>query len=248
MTVSAVIDALDLPPESRVDQRVPKKLLVENGAQTSGDKRQINEGIEELMWVAALKPTTIGVPEYRDEIREYLEISVLSLALRPKGTERRLAELIHRAIPYPVLLLTSTSDTVTLSMAHKRWSQNEAGKTVLEGDVTRCSLVEDEAVPAFLESLSLTAQPRTHLLLLYQGWINCVEAFQAAQITGRFAPAQGEGASARSIALVEYDRITRQVASLRAHAARESQINRRVEMNLEIRRLETDLSKVKGQL
>lgn len=248
MTVSAIIDALNLPPECRVGQRVPKKLLVENGAPTAGDKRQINDGIEELIWAAALKPATIGVPEYRDEIREYLEISVLSLVLRPKGREGRLAELIHRAIPYPVLLLTSTSDTVTLSMAHKRWSQNEARKTVLEGDVARCSLIEDPAVPAFLESLSLTAQPRTHLLLLYQGWINCVEAFQAAQITGCFAPAQGEAASARSIALVEYDRITRQVATLRAQAARESQINRRVEMNLEIRRLENDLAKAKGQL
>jgi hypothetical protein len=58
-----------------VNQRVPKKLLLENGAPTAADKRLINEGIEELLWLAALKPTTIGVPEYRDEVREYLEIA-----------------------------------------------------------------------------------------------------------------------------------------------------------------------------
>ena len=62
---------------------MPKKLLLENGAPTAADKRQINDGIEELLWVAALKPTTIGVPEYRDDVREYLEIAVLSLVLRP---------------------------------------------------------------------------------------------------------------------------------------------------------------------
>ena len=49
-------------PDARVDQRVPKKLLLEHGAPTAADKRQINDGIEELLWVAALKPTTIGVP------------------------------------------------------------------------------------------------------------------------------------------------------------------------------------------
>lgn len=42
----------------------------------------INEGIEELFWLAAVKPTTIGVPEYRDDAGEYLEIAVLRLSLR----------------------------------------------------------------------------------------------------------------------------------------------------------------------
>ena len=81
MTVQDLITALDLPGSCRVDQRVPKKLLVENGAPTAGDKRQINDGIEEIQWLAALKPNTIGVPEYRDDVREYLEIAVLSLSL-----------------------------------------------------------------------------------------------------------------------------------------------------------------------
>ena len=75
MNINQIIEFLALPPEARVDQRVPKRLLVENGAPIAADKRQINEGIEELLWLAALKPTTIGVPEYRDDVREYLEIA-----------------------------------------------------------------------------------------------------------------------------------------------------------------------------
>jgi Domain of unknown function (DUF4391) len=82
MSAAALIAALALPAEARVDKRVPKKLLVEQGAPTAADKRQIHDGIEELMWIAALKPTTIGVPEYRDEIREYLEIAILVADLR----------------------------------------------------------------------------------------------------------------------------------------------------------------------
>src|SRR5450759_1715232 len=141
MNVAALLAALDLPAGSRVDQCVPKKLLLENGAPTAADKRYINEGIEELLWLAALKPTTIGVPEYRDDVREYLEIAVLSLSLRPDAKEGRLVELIHRAIPYPLLLVAKQSDNVTLSLAHKRWSQGEAGKTVLDDAVTLCELV-----------------------------------------------------------------------------------------------------------
>ncbi len=80
-----VIAALALPAEARVDQRVPKKLLMEQGAPTAADKRQIQDGIEELRWVAALKPSNIGVPAYRDDVREYLEIAVLSVRLAPNG-------------------------------------------------------------------------------------------------------------------------------------------------------------------
>ena len=65
MNAADLIAALDLPASARVDQRVPKKLLVENGAPTAADKRRINEGLEEVHWLAALKPTTVGVPEFR---------------------------------------------------------------------------------------------------------------------------------------------------------------------------------------
>jgi hypothetical protein len=243
MNADLIIAALALPPETRVDQRVPKKLLVENGAPTAADKRQINEGIEELLWLAALKPTTIAVPEYRDDVREYLEIAVLSLTLRPDAKTGRLVELIHRAIPYPLLLVAEQSGHLTLSLAHKRWSQGEAGKMVLDDAVTLCDLVEQAATAAFLDSLSLAVQPRSNLLALYQGWINCLEAFQAAQITGRFAPSKSrEAAAARREALAEYDCLVRQIANLRAQAERESQLNRRVDLNLEIKRLETELA------
>ena len=100
------IAALSLPDSVLVNRRVPKTLLIENGAPTAADKRRIREGIEEIRWLAVLKPTTIGVAEYRDEVREYIEIAVLQLVLRPGAQAERLTELVHRAVPYPVLLIT----------------------------------------------------------------------------------------------------------------------------------------------
>lgn len=130
MSFGSIIDALALPPEARVDRRVPKKLLLEQGA--AADRRQIQDGIEELLWVAALKPTNIGVPAFRDEVREYLEIAVLTATLRAAARPARFTELIHRAIPYPVVLVTLHGGAVSLSLAHKRWSQGETGKVVIQ--------------------------------------------------------------------------------------------------------------------
>ncbi len=252
MIAAALIDALALPPDARVDQRVPKKLLLEQGAPTAADKRQITGGIEEMFWIAALKPTNIGVPEYRDAVREYLEIAVLTVALRRAAKPTRLVELIHRAIPYPVVLVAEHGDTVSLSLAHKRWSQGEAGKTVLDGDVVAVEWnheIHEKDERKFLAAIALARQPRSHLQAVYQGWIACIMALGAARITGAFAvPDTVDRAVALRDGLDAHDRLNRELIALRAAAEREKQLNRRVELNLEIKRLEAELREVGEEL
>ena len=252
MNGDTLIEALDLPAGSRVNQRVPKKLLLENGAPTAADKRIINDGIDELLWLAALKPTTIGVPEYRDYVREYLEIAVLRLTLRPAAKATRLVELVHRAVPYPLLLLTEQGERPGLSAAHKRWSQGEAGKTVLEGDVVAADWDAErdgERWPAFRDALALDKQPRTTLHALYQGWIDTLLALQAARVTGAFAvAANSEHAAVRRDALQECARLDGEIARLRATAAKEKQMSRRVELNLELKRVEAAQAAARANL
>lgn len=251
MTGEAILSALVLPGSSRVDQRVPKKLLLENGAPTAADKRIINDGLDELHWVAALKPTTIGVPEYRDDVREYLEIAVLRLTLRSAAKATRLVELVHRAVPYPVLLLTVQGERWGLSVAHKRWSQGEAGKSVLEGEVIAVqsdALNDGVCVAAFCSALSLARQPRSTLFALYQGWIDTLVALQAAGITGTFSAARDPvQAQAWREALRVCATLDGDIKALQSAARRETQMARRVEINLELKRLESELARAKGQ-
>ncbi len=244
MIAASVIAALQLPADARVYLRVPKKLLVENCAPTAADKRHINDGIEELVWLAALKPATIGVPAFRDDVREYLEIAVLSLTLRVGAKAPLLTELIHRAIPYPVFLVQSQPGGLALSLAHLRCSQGQAGQTVLDGSLITANV--DAQAPTtcdFLASLGITSQPRTHLHALYQGWIERFEAHAAALHTGKFTPAVDPAvAERRRAALAEHNRLNNEITSLRARAAKEKQINRRAELNVQVKQLESRLT------
>ena len=274
LSVQTLIDALRLPESCRVDQRVPKKLLLENGAPTAADKRLITEAIEEIQWVAALKPNTIGVPDYRDTLREYLEIAVLAVTVRgvvKPASHSRLAELVHRAVPYPVLLLLVApqmgGQSLTLSLAHKRWAQNEADKVVLDGSLisvrVSASLSEVNAADAshpdpaeaaqtesaFIQSLSVTRQPQATLHALYQGWVDCVQALLAARLTGSYqTPTTPEQAAARRQALADCERLETEVSRLRAQAAKEKQIARQVELNLTLKRIQSELAAAQQQL
>lgn len=233
--------ALGLPDSARVDRRVPKTLLLEHGAPTAADTRKINEGIEQLRWVAVLKPSTIGVAAYKDSEREYLEIAVLRMILRPAAKTARLVELLHRAVPYPVVAVCEQDSCATVSLAHKRWSLGEGGKTVLEGDVVA---VDPEAAGEairndFLAALALDRQPRGSLFALYQEWVEVLFACQAASRTHFFVVPGGAGRrAARREALHECERLEAEIDRLRAAAVNEKQTPRQVELNLQIRRLE----------
>lgn len=251
MKLDALITALNLPASSRVGQRVPKKLMLENGAPTAADKRLINDGIEEIQWIAALKPATIGVPMFRDDTREYLEIAVLRMTLRPEAKTARLAELLHRAVPYPALLSIDNGTRVAVSLAHKRHALNEADKVVLEGELVFATATGTDASmeSAFLHALDITSQPRSTLFTLYQGWVDAVLAFQAAQVTGVFRLLDSvEQLLARREALRLRLILQAKIAELRNAAAKASQMARQVEINLELKRVQAELATACAQL
>lgn len=242
MTAERVIASLDLPQEAKVDQRIAKKLLIENGAPTASDKKQINDGIEELVWIAALKPNTVGVPEYRDTVREVLEVAVLHLKLRNGAKVTRIVELIHRAIPYPLFLVADTDGKVALSLATKRWAQNEGGKAVLDEEPLSVEVEDDSLSMSFLSALSLRRQNRQNLNEFYAGWKALFEAYLASAYSGIFKQSVSpEDAERRRKALDSANAIHRELVVLKARAERETQMNRKVQLNLDIKRLEQDL-------
>jgi len=272
-TTDDVVRALALPERARVDQRVPKKMLAEHGAPTAADRRLLTDDVEELQWIAALKPGTVAIPEHRADGREYLEVAVLVVQVRAShgkaSQQLRLAELVHRAVPYPVVLIqtlaasnaTPPDDRVppaaaalAISLIHKRAAQNEAGKVVVDGELVRSELVDatGTAAPqagALLEALALDRQPHQDLMALYQGWMDCLTAAEAARITGNFRLPSGPSATAaQREALRLCQRLEQEAARLRNQAAKERQIAKQVDLNLALQRLLADLNAARAQL
>lgn len=247
MRPAALVEALALPDGARVGRRVPRKALLEHGAPTAADRRLIQEGVEELAWVAVLKPSTVAVPAFRDAARDYLEISVLSAVFRPGARAGRLTELIHRAIPYPLVLVTVAEGAAELSLAPKRRSGSAADAVVVEA-VEGTGPLGDPTSPvesAFAASLPLRLRPARDLYSVYEGWRDCVAALAAARVTGTFAlPPTPEHADRRRAALAEHAALVRREAEIRARAARETQLGRRAELNLELQALRARLAEV----
>ncbi|MGM3274972.1 DUF4391 domain-containing protein [Ralstonia sp. 24A2] len=257
---SDVLIAMTLPTAAMVQQRIPKKMLAEHGAATLADRRLVQDRIEELTWCAALKPSNVGIAAYEDEVRSYLEVAILSVRLRAEETAydqphqqalristavKRAAELIHRAVPYPTVLLLEEGRQLFVSMVHVRWAQREAEKIVLDGDSIVAAfntVVSDDktntALNALLSSLALSRQPRTHFLALYQGWFDVLSAWQVVELTGQFRLSESpEQASERRAALRTCQELDARITAARSAASKEKQLARQVAANLEIKGL-----------
>lgn len=254
MNAASVVDALRIPAAARVDQRIPKKLIAEHGGASAADRRRIQEGIEALLWIAALKPSAIGIPEFRDEVRDYVEVEVVHLAARSPTDAARLNECVHRSMPYPVMLVTETEGRVALSAAHKRRAQNEPGRVIIDGDMHEVwfeagSTSAADALARVVAAIRIDRLPAQDLQAFYGGYADALVAARIARVTQAFTLSRSAAhTDERLLALSECERLEREIQRLTSAAAKERQMARRVETNLAVQRLRAELTVVRSKL
>lgn len=105
------------------------------------------------------------------------------------------------------------------------------------------ALAEPEA--QFLSSLALSNLPAADLFTLYQAWIDRLAGLEAANITGSFTPpTSAEHSAILRGGLANHARLQYELTTLRKLAAKEKQLNRRVELNRTIKTLEAELAAI----
>jgi Domain of unknown function (DUF4391) len=235
--IDTIIRALALPKSAMVGRRVPKNLLVEHGAVTVVDRKAVETGIERIDWIASLKPSTIGVAAYSDDEREASEIAVLTMQLRPNAKGARIATLLHRAIPYPLLLVSEMDSAVTISLAPKRHTLAKGSAQVTEAIITSPSVntTSDAVRSSFLASLSIANLPPASLWSLYCGLIERIEAYAAARAGADWRmPSNQIQAAMRREALAEHALAVKDLARLRSHASREKVVAQAVALATQV--------------
>lgn len=243
--MQAVYEHLALPDAAHLGKRVYKKLFFENAELSAADRRAFTDDVEAVTWQYTLKPSTVPVSPYQDDERDYPELAVVEVELREAKRAQRLAEIVHRAIPYPLLLVLVHNDRFAVSTAHKRASRAEQGAVVAE-DIQTTRWIDahaPEAVEqAFLDSLAVGRQPQTHYYALYDGWQQRLVALACARLMGEFrVPSRADQQAKRRETLTECHRLEGEITRLRAEIKKESRFNRQVELNTRIKQLEQQL-------
>jgi hypothetical protein len=237
-------EAFAFPSSCALGKRVFKKLFLENGDLTAADKRALTDAVGNVTWQFTLKPATIPVQPFRDDEREYDEIAVLEVELSDRRLASRVAELVHRAIPYPVLLVFTDNEGSSLSVAAKRLSRAERASIVVEDfEFTRWldGAARSREESEFVASLRIGDMPHTHFRAMYEACVQRVVALACADLTERFDVAADRPYADRRADLAACRALQRQIQSLRGMVHAETSFARQVELNTQIKTLEQHL-------
>lgn len=231
---------LNIPDSCFIGSTIYKKLFYENANLSTSDKSLFTDTINKVVWLYCLKPETINIPAYKDEAREYSEIEVIEVLLHKEYKLNRIAEIIMRTIPYPMLLIFKLEDKIQFYVAHQRTNQNDSSKNIIEEVIATDWLASDSSL---LTKLDIKQMRFTNFYALYSDIVDAISIYNISSVL----PTNGNitGTEARELS-AQIEDIEQEITSLRAKLKKESQFNRKMELNIEIKRLEQNKNKLLG--
>lgn len=225
-----IYNKLNIPDECRINRTVFKKMFYENAVLSKEDKDLFVNSIDRITWIYCLNQDNMNVPAYATEEREYLEIEIMEVELSDNKGIKRIAEIIMRAIPYPMLLIFSFEDKYQVWAAHQRFSLADNDKITLEETICTEWLDNDSNL---WDKLNIRNLRYTNFFDMYSDIVDAVAVFNAEKLTDK----EINGEDAREL-LRRNAEIDSQIAALRAELKKATEFNRKMEINLKIKKLE----------
>ena len=231
---------LNIPDSCFIGNTIYKKLFYENADLSTKDTSLFTDTISKITWLYCLKPETINISAYKDEVREYPEVEVIEVLLHKDYKLNRIAEIIMRTIPYPMVLIFRLEGKVKFYVAHHRTNQSDSSKNTIEEFISTDCLESDSALFA---KLDIKQMRFTSFYTLYSDIVDAISVYNLSVIMPTDDTITGE--KAREIT-AKVEEIEQKIISLRSKLHKESQFNRKMELNIEIKRLEQNKEKLLG--
>lgn len=233
-------EKLSIPDSCYLGKKIFKKLFYENAQLNATDKKAFTHDIEDIEWKYTLKPDTINISRYEDEEREYDEIAVIQVNLKELHRHKRIAQVIQRAIPYPLLIVFTHNSSIALNVAAKRINRADREKIMVEEfqdtpwlDVESPADHEKE----FLDSLTITNFSYNNFYEFYTDLTERVVALNCAELSGTFTAEAPQEYGNRAEILETINSLQQKQTELRAALKKESQFSQKVELNMQIKKL-----------
>lgn len=245
------LNTLGIPNSCLLNKPLFKKLFFEHTELDAKDKNALKDNVEKIRWLYTLKPSTIHIAPYSDELRDYSELAVLHVEINDTKHTERIGHFINRAIPYPLIIFFTVNEEdkehFALCLADKRLNKSDKEKWVIEEQLLTQWLVLGECNDvneAFLNSLQLATLPFSNFWQIYQALINRVISLKCAEITGRYHLAQDADKSQQQREnLQQYQQIQLEIKKLRGQI-KQAAFNQQVELNTQIKKHEQALKQL----
>lgn len=237
----------NFPDACSVDQRIGKTLFAENGPLTPADRRTFRNEIEEIVCSYILDENHgIMLTPYSDEEHDYTCLTQIDVFLRKPGKAVRVAELCHRAMPYPLIVVLHDGDLLIFSMAEKRFSRDGREQVVLER-VVNTDWMSESQLADFRKAADFSSSRELGFRDLYLHYMELLDIQRCAAITGVFRE-DGLSPEERRRLLEDLHQLELKLAEIKAAANKETELPRQVELNIQAKQIGHEICEIRKKL
>ena len=231
---------LNFPDSCFVGQRIAKVLFAENGPLTPGDRKTFRSDIEEIFCSYILDDNHgVMLNSYTDAEHDFSCLAQIDVVLKKAGKAARVAELCHRAMPYPLIVILHDGDKLWFSMAEKRFSRDGKEQVVLEQQ-TDTGWISDRFLSELTEAADFDKFRKNSYLDLYRHYAELLDVLKCAEVTGILEQSSIAPDERRRL-LEELHQLQNQLTELKAKAKKESEMSRLVEINMQAKKLNHEI-------
>lgn len=194
-------DILEVPRDCIVNYVIPKKEVFEAANLSGKDKRIFTDLVKQIKWCYKFNEDNIRVSKYSDDIRNYEEVELINITLKYDNVHKidigkfkeddkidRIADIMMRFIPYPIILTIQYDNELKFYAAHIRESKADYDKIVIDGkilstnwmDLDRLSEIEDD----FISKIQFDNLDRVDFYRFYNTYFESVVQHDGAIIAG----------------------------------------------------------------
>lgn len=239
--IGKFLDKLNIPKSCQLNNTIFKKLFYENVYMDKKDKTMFSNDVNKVIWLYSLKKDTINIQAYKDEQYEYEEVEFIKVELNHETKVKRIAEIIQRTIPYPIVLIFSCENKVFLNVALKKINKMDESKNSVEEfiftdwiDLKELSQREEN----FFSSLNIKKLPFSDFYKFYLGFVDKINLFNASKYQKNFEVLQHKNPEKIKKISDEIQILDSEILNLKVKIKKEVHFNRKVQMNVDIKKLE----------
>lgn len=213
---------IGLPKSTEFNKRIPKQKFYENMDISPALKRIFVEQVRIIYWKNKIAPTTTNL----DAGNDVTELEVFEVRLTSPVLDDSLLRQIDREIPYHILFLLEYQGKYQAWIGYKEAAASGNKAFKVNGYYHTEWFTEDE-LPIKLEGLNIDA--------VYENFVR--------QIAGDKLKTEAAGESLKESVTREEQKQTlqKQIDNLKGKIRREKQLNKQMQMNTELRKLEKEL-------
>jgi len=220
------------PSATIINRNLPKTQIYPHMKNTA-DKQFLQDSVQSIYMLASLKTDNTHIAVYEDDKELYQEIQFLDVKTKDKGDSTKIYKMLAHLLPYPLVILADEPDSFTIYTG--RFEKLSTGFLKLV-NVYPSSVYQDENLEEVLQQISLIDLPRQNLKTFYDG---LRDEIATATAKSQYGEAVGNITGEEKDQL---DALKKQIEDLRGQIKKERQLNRKINMQMKLKKLKDELS------